>query len=139
MHQFTIGKAARQAGVTLETIRFYERKGLIERPSRPQRSFRHYSMRIVAQVRFIKQAQRLGFSLREVRGLLDLWGDAEADCADVRERAAMKLNEVQGKIVRLQEIELALDDLIERCPREGALKGCPIIETLAHSAERPTE
>src|SRR5918994_4349003 len=94
----TIGQAARQAGCGVETIRFYERQGLIERPAKPAVGFRRYPSEIVDRVRFIRQAQGLGFSLREIDELLSLRTDPAADCADVRSRASAKLDEVVRKI-----------------------------------------
>lgn len=130
----TIGMAARSAGVGVETIRFYERQGLIERPPKDGHSFRRYSEQQIAQIRFIKEAQKLGFSLREAKGLLELWSDPDSDCSEVRARALAKKEEVQGKIDRLLSISMALDRLVADCPRKGALQGCPIIEALAQPA-----
>jgi MerR family mercuric resistance operon transcriptional regulator len=102
MMGMTIGKAARKAGVGVETIRFYERKGLIDRPPRPNvGGFRVYPVETVERIRFIRQAQELGFSLREILELLSLRADPESDCADVRERAEAKLREVTRKIAGL--------------------------------------
>lgn len=133
MTTMTIGKAAMQAGVSAETIRFYERQGLIEQPSRPARSVRRYSGEVVREIRFIKEAQQLGFSLREAGELLDLRADPAADCADVRSRAVAKRDEVREKIERLEQIGSALDALIDQCPGCGDLHRCSIIESLDHA------
>src|SRR3546814_1209070 len=93
MQGVTIGRAARKAGVGVETIRFYERKGLIAQPPKPARAgFRHYPEETVERIRFIRQAQELGFSLREVCELLDLRPDPQADAADVRARATAQIS-----------------------------------------------
>lgn len=134
MHDMTIGRAARKAGVGVETIRFYERKGLIEKPPTPVMSgFRSYPEQTVEQIRFIRQAKELGFSLREVRELLDLRADPQADAADVRARATAKLGDVKEKMRQLRRIENALERLISACPGQGALGCCSIMEGL----ERP--
>ena len=126
----TIGKAAQKAHVNVETIRFYERQGLIEQPPKPDRGARQYAPEVVERVRFIREAQHLGFSLRETRELLALRTDPSADCAEVREQAIAKRNEVQKKIRRLHEISAALDALIASCPGCGTLQACSIMEAL---------
>ncbi|MFQ5784950.1 MAG: MerR family DNA-binding protein [Alphaproteobacteria bacterium] len=132
----TISKAAREAGVGIETIRFYERKRLIEQPPKPESSgFRDYPMETVHRIRFIRQAQEIGFSLREIEELLSLRADPKADCRDVRERATVKLEDVNRKIARLARIRGALEDLIAACPGRGALRACSILATLTDTEE----
>ena len=136
MNDLTIGKAATKAGVGVETIRFYERKGLIEQPPKPlDTGFRVYPEETVQRVRFIRQAQEIGFSLREITELLSLRADPSADCSDVREQATMKLEEVNRKINQLEEIRGALEDLIASCPGRGALRACSIMESLVAATE----
>ncbi len=131
MTEFTISKAAKNAGVGVETIRFYQRKGLIKQPPAPiDGGFRIYPEETVARIRFIRQAQEIGFSLREIAELLSLRADPSADCSDVRERATMKLEEVHRKITQLKKIRGALEDLIAACPGRGALRACSIMESL---------
>ena len=131
MNDMTIGKAAQQAGVGVETVRFYERKGLIERPAKPSAGgFRVYPPETVERIRFIRQAQDLGFSLREVCELLDLRADPQADAADVRARATAKLANVNDKMRQLQRIKDALETLIAACPGHGTLGCCSIMEAL---------
>ncbi len=113
----TIGKAARMAGVGVETIRFYERRGLIEQPPKPALGgFRAYPDETVRRIRFIRQAQELGFSLREIDDLLSLRADPSSDAGDVRERAEAKLTEVNRKIGELERIRTALETLLAACP-----------------------
>lgn len=139
MTAMTIGRLARKAGVGVETIRFYERKGLIEQPRRPRETgYRVYPEETAHRIRFIRQAQELGFSLREVQDLLSLRADPESDSADVRARAAAKLAEVKRKITELERIRAALEDLIAACPGRGALRNCSIMETL-RAGEEPCE
>ncbi len=136
MTALTIGKAARGAGVGVETIRFYERKGLIEQPRKPQDAgFRVYPEETVHRIRFIRQAQELGFSLREIQDLLSLRADPTADAGDVRARATAKLAEVGRKIAELERIRTALEDLIAACPGGGALRSCSIMESLREKEE----
>lgn len=130
MVALTIGKIADQAGVNVETIRFYERQGLIEQPPKPHRSFRHYPPEAIKRVRFIREAQKLGFSLKEISGLLDLRADPSADCQSVRASALAKRGEIESKIKRLKRIDEALESLISHCPREGRVTDCPIIAAL---------
>ena len=131
MNELIIGKAAMKAGVGVETIRFYERKGLIEQPPKPiDGGFRFYPDETISRIRFIRQAQDIGFSLREIDELLSLRADPAADCAHVRERAAAKLEEVERKIDQLGRIRSALNELIAACPGRGALRECSIMASL---------
>jgi MerR family transcriptional regulator, copper efflux regulator len=135
MRPMTIGKAARAAGVGVETLRFYERQRLIVRPSKPpDGGFLRYPPETVERVRFIRQAQGLGFSLREIAELLSLHADPASDCGQVRERAVAKLEDVQRKIGELQRFRRALEELIAACPGRGALRACSIMEALAAGA-----
>jgi MerR family mercuric resistance operon transcriptional regulator len=132
MKDLTIGAAARQAGVGVETIRFYERRGLIEQPPKPPGAgFRVYSPEQVTRIEFIRQAQQIGFSLNETKELLSLRADPRADCSAVRSQAVAKLGQVERKIAQLQEIAAALETLIAACPGSGALEACSILDTLA--------
>jgi len=136
MRAQTIGEAARQAGVGVETIRFYERRGLIERPLKPQGSgFRTYPAEQVRRIKFIRQAQQIGFSLKEIRELLALRADPKADCSMVRQQAVGKLEEVRHKIEQLHRIGSALEGLIAVCPGRGGLQACSILDTLAASGD----
>ena len=131
MDNLTISKTAKQAGVGVETVRFYERKGLIEQPLKPRDGgYRIYSDTVVQQIRFIRHAQELGFSLREIEELLSLRADPNSDCADVRTRASEKLLEVERKIEHLKTMGSALIKVIEACPSRGGLEGCSIIESM---------
>jgi MerR family mercuric resistance operon transcriptional regulator len=127
-----ISTVAKRAGVGVETVRFYERRGLITQPRRPlDGGFRDYPAEIVDRIRFIRQAQDLGFALKEVDELLSLRSDPSTDCADVRERARAKLEEVNQKIVRLIAIRSALEGLVDACPGQGpAARCCSILGAL---------
>lgn len=124
----TIGTLAREAGVNVETIRFYQRKGLMPEPDRPQGSIRRYGADDLGRVRFIKSAQRLGFSLDEVADLLGL--DDGTQCQQAREQALKKLTDVRSRIADLNRIEAALADLVTRCSAQRGRVRCPLIDAL---------
>ena len=139
MEAMTISKAARNAGVGVETIRFYERKGLIDQPLKPlDAGFRVYPEETIHRIRFIRQGQELGFSLREIQELLSLRADPAADAGNVRERATAKLAEVNRKIAELERIRAALETLIAACPGSGAVYACSIIDALVSASEGTT-
>ena len=141
MKSMTIGIAARKAGVGVETIRFYERRGLVDQPPKPGfgGGFRVYPDETVHRVRFIRQAQELGFSLREIDELLSLRADPAKDCGDVRERAEAKLDQVNQKIAHLESIRGALRELIAACPGRGALRGCSIVGAIESADASPSD
>ncbi|MGH9770246.1 MAG: MerR family transcriptional regulator [Candidatus Acidiferrales bacterium] len=131
MEALTIGRAARNAGVHVETIRFYERQGIIKQPPKPNGTgVRVYGDETIARIRFVREAQQLGFSLREIRELLALRANPAADCSNVRDKATAKLHDVQRKIERLRQIGAALEALIVACPARGSLQACSIIDAL---------
>ena len=124
----TIGALAEAADVTVEAVRFYQRKGLIDLPRRPPGSIRRYGPVHASRITFIKSAQRLGFSLQQVAELLRLQDGA--DCAQARAKASEKLTDVQSRLQDLQRIERTLTTLIERCDRAQGDDGCPFITAL---------
>lgn len=126
-----IGELAERTGVGVETVRYYERRGLLPRPARRPGQFRWYGEEAVQRVRFIKHAQRLGFTLREIGELIDLRIEPGAGCGDVRERAEAKLADIEGKLHDLQQMRRALKSLIERCEGNGPIEcGCPIFDAM---------
>jgi MerR family mercuric resistance operon transcriptional regulator len=131
MSALTIGDVAKQAGVRTETLRYYEREGLLASPPRSVSNYRLYPQETVRRVQFIKRAQELGFSLKEVKELLSLRADPTAPCADVRSRALTKISAIDEKIRTLQAMKHALTQLVEVCPGQGATTDCPILESLA--------
>ncbi len=124
----TIGGLADAAGVNVETIRFYQRKGLMHEPDRPLGSIRRYGDADLARVRFIKSAQRLGFSLDEVGDLLKL--EDGSHCTEARKHAEHKLADVRARLADLTRIERVLADLVERCCAARGKVRCPLIATL---------
>lgn len=123
----TIGKLASTAAINVETIRYYERRGLIRQPDKPGVGYRQYDSATLQRVLFIKRAKTLGFSLDEIDSLLAL---SEGQCADVQSLAEQKLIRIKAKLHDLQRLEDALQDLVERCSSNADQMHCPIIETL---------
>ena len=130
MKPLTIGEVARQAGVGVETVRFYERQGLLEEPRRRASAYRQYDEEAVAVLRFIRRAKELGFTLKEVKGLLGLRLDASASPADVRRQAEAKVADIEAKIADLRRMRDVLRKLIRECHGDGAASGCPILGAL---------
>jgi MerR family transcriptional regulator, mercuric resistance operon regulatory protein len=124
-----IGQLAGQSGVHVETIRYYQQLGLMPRPPRQSGSVRRYNADAVGRLRFIKRAQGLGFSLDEVKLLLEL--SVGEHCTETRTLAKEKLKLVKKKIADLRGIESALNTLIRACTRDAGGHGCPIIENLS--------
>jgi len=125
--ELTIGGLAKAAGVNVETIRYYQRIGLVEEPIRPVSGFRRYSPQMVQRIKFVKRAQGLGFKLQEIAELLLL---GEGHCADVRQRAEEKRKRIQSQIEDLKALRDTLDELIGACRRGKDQHRCPIVETL---------
>jgi MerR family mercuric resistance operon transcriptional regulator len=124
----TIGTMAEAAGVNIETIRFYQRKGLMHEPEKNYGRIRRYNEEDLGRLRFIKSAQKLGFSLDEVGELLKL--EDGTRCYDARKLAEQKLADVRQKLNDLQRIELALAQLIEHCVASRGKIACPMIASL---------
>lgn len=128
IEKLTIGKLAQASLVGVETIRFYERRGLILQPKK-QGSFRYYSPELIDRVRFIKRAQELGFTLKEVKELLDLKIKNQSRCSDVLEKTNNKIIEINEKIKDLKKMRKSLEGLAKCCKSsEMPLSDCPILE-----------
>lgn len=132
MKPLTIGAVARLAEVGVETIRFYQREGLIEVPSRRESGYRKYPEETVRRLRFIKRAKELGFALKEIKELLTLRVDlsSSATCNAVRKLAEEKIADVRGKIKTLQRMEGVLVQLVGSCRNRAVTSDCPILEVL---------
>ena len=130
MDSLTISKVAKRAGINLQTVRYYERQGLLAPVSRTDAGYRIFSSDAVRRIRFIKRAQELGFSLKEIKELLSLRIDAHTTQADIRKRTRTKIADVEQKILHLQAIHASLLRMAEDCSGCGALKDCPILESL---------
>lgn len=128
LNSLTIGALARAAEVNVETIRFYQRKGLLMQPDRPVGGIRRYGSSDVARVRFIKSAQRLGFSLEDVAQLLRL--EDGTHCQEAAELGATRLADVRTRLVDLQRMETALSQLLAACRMRHGEVSCPLIAAL---------
>jgi Hg(II)-responsive transcriptional regulator len=136
MDQVTLrtGEVAARAGVNVQTLRYYERRGLLEEPRRRSSGYREYPPEAVQLIRFVKRAQELGFTLAEIEDLLRLRADRNASCGEVRSRADSKIEDIEQKIRHLRAMKRALAVLVASCAIEGTTRRCPILEVLD---ERP--
>lgn len=132
MDSMGIGTLARRAGVSIDTVRYYERDGLLSPRSRSASGYRRYSDVEVSRLRFIRRAQALGFSLKEVKELLAISG--QRDVARVKRRAQQKLADVEQRIAELERVRNGLSDLIKECPGHGQAADCPILKALGGEA-----
>ena len=130
MSGLTSGDVAKQAKVHIETLRYYERRGLVARPPRSLSNYRLYSQDAVRRVQFVKRAQQLGFSLKEIKELLSLRAAPKAKCTDVRERAEAKIKDIEERIRSFQAMKKALLKLVAECSWHGPITDCPILESL---------
>ncbi len=130
MRALKIGQVARQAGVGVETVRFYEREGLLDQPTRLDSGYRQYDEEAVARLRFIRRAKDLGFTLKEIKELFELSQDPDATPADVRRRATAKIADVEARVRDLHRIQEALRELVNSCSGHGPLESCPILRAL---------
>ena len=130
MDRFTIGEVAQHAHVRIETLRYYERIGLVAPPPRNGANYRLYPQETVRRVQFIKRAQALGFSLKEIIELLALRATPETPCADVRRRAFDKITAIDEKIRMLHAMKQTLAQLVAACSGQGEFTDCPILASL---------
>jgi MerR family mercuric resistance operon transcriptional regulator len=130
MQTLRTGELARRANVNVETLRFYERQGLLPKPPQRASGYREYPLEAVGLVQFIKRAQVLGFSLREVTELLDLRQVPRATCGDVVVLARRKIEEIDAKMSNLRAMRMALHKLLKGCTGTAPIAQCPIIESL---------
>ena len=130
--EMTIGKVAQSAGLAIDTVRYYEREGLLEKPARTASGYRHYRPDAVARLRFIRQAKELGFSLREIKELLSLRVTPGKSCADVKAHAEAKIADVDRRLASLKRVRGALMKLASACTGKGPISQCPILEVLEH-------
>jgi Hg(II)-responsive transcriptional regulator len=124
------GEVAAQAGVNAQTLRYYERRGLLKQPERRRSGYREYPPDTIAIIRFIKHAQELGFTLTEVEELLRLRDDQHGSCSEVRAAAQAKMEDIEQKIRCLRAIRDALELLVSSCTSDDSVRRCPILEAL---------
>lgn len=126
----SIGQVAKLSGLSVETIRYYEKEGLIEQPERKESGYRQYNGEIIDRLSFILQAKELGFSLKEISELLSIKSDANTVCSDVKQLAQEKLTHIESKLKMLQRMQKSLKKLIDVCPGKAPINDCPILEAL---------
>jgi MerR family mercuric resistance operon transcriptional regulator len=132
--KLTIGILAKETGVGVETVRFYERKGLIKQPSKRGLSYRQYVPDDIKRIIFIKRAQELGFTLKEIQNLLNLNTNPRTTCSDVKERAISKVQEVKAKIKDLQRMKATLEEMVGSCGEsKKAVSECRILDCFESS------
>ena len=124
----TIGTLARKAGVNIETIRYYQRRGLLQEPPKPVEGYRLYPLDSVQRILFIKRAQRLGFSLEEIINLLQL---GTGNCSETKALAMQKLSAIETRLEDLEKMKRTLQDLVQRCESGAGDADCPIVSSLA--------
>ncbi len=130
MESLTIGRLAKKAGVNLETVRFYERRGLLPRPPRSSSGYRLFPADAARRLRFIRRAQELGFSLKEIGELLSLRVSRRTTSATIRARTEAKITDIEQKIMSLESIKKTLQKLTGVCDGCAPLSDCPILESL---------
>jgi len=130
MQTLSISQIARRAGVGIDTVRYYEREGLIPQPPRRPSGYRDYPLATVDRLRFIRRAKELGFTLSEITELLSLSADRRSDMRGVRRKAETKLAQVEQKLAELNRVRRGLKTLIAACPGHGELDHCPILAAL---------
>ena len=130
MNALRIGQVAKEANVNIQTIRYYERNNLIPAPPRTESGYRQYSQDHVARVKFIKRAQELGFSLKEIVELLSLKVESDTICSDMQKQAEAKIITIETKIQMLQRINQTLTDLVNSCRENKLTNECPILTVL---------
>lgn len=121
---------AKRGEVGIETVRFYERQGLLEIPERKASGYRRYGEKTIQILRFIRRAKELGFTLKEIKTLLDLRSDESSPRTEVRRQAKRKIEEIDAKIADLQRMREGLKSLVGKCHGNGSVVGCPIMEAL---------
>lgn len=130
MKPLTIGQVAGRAEVGVETVRFYEREGLLEEPRRKASGYRQFDEQAVDRIRFIRRAKELGFTLKEIKELLDMRVEPTSTCADVKRRAEAKIEDVEERIRSLQKMKRALVKITKQCRGDGPAGECPILDAL---------
>jgi len=135
--EFTIGKLAELAQVNVQTIRYYERRGLLRDPKRTASNYRVFGGDTLRRVRFIKRAQELGFTLTEIKELLELRASPRSCCEDVRSRSKEKIRDIDEKVKSLEGMRRALAELVRACSGRGPVTECPILESLEDEKEQP--
>lgn len=127
MTAMKIGEIARRSGVGIETIRYYEREGLLLEPVRRPSGYRQYDESTVERLEYIRQAKELGFTLAEIKELLELSFVAHEGCNHIRQRAETKVADIEGKIRSLQQMKRSLGKIVDRCRAKNSKDACPLV------------
>ena len=139
MSTFNIGRLAELAGVNIDTIRYYERARLLAPAARSSSGYRQYGKSELERLRFIRRSKELGFTLVEIKELLSLTNDRHSDMRGVKRKAEQRLSQVERKISELLQVKRGLKKLIDACPGQGELRGCPIVAALSGNDDRSGE
>ncbi len=126
MSVLKIGEVAKRSDVAIETVRYYERQGLLAEPDRRPSGYRQYDDSVVSRLLFIRRIKDLGFTLAEIKELLGLWFDSKTRCEHVRQRAEQKIDDIEGKIRSLQKMKRSLKRVIGQCENRNAIDECPL-------------
>ncbi len=126
MSALKIGEVAKRSEIEIETIRYYERQGLLAEPDRRPSGCRQYDESVVSRLQFIRNAKELGFTLAEIKELLGLWFDVNTKCVHVRQRAEQKITNIEDKIRSLQKMKRSLEKIISQCENRDAVGDCPL-------------
>ncbi|MFQ5442278.1 MAG: heavy metal-responsive transcriptional regulator [Thermodesulfobacteriota bacterium] len=126
----TIGRLAATAGVNVQTVRYYERRGLLMPAGRKASGYRLYGADSVRRIKFIRRAKELGFTLDEIKGLLDLRVESPSSCAKVKKKASEKLEVVEERIKALKSVKRVLKGLVDSCEKRRSTEECPILKTI---------
>jgi MerR family mercuric resistance operon transcriptional regulator len=137
MERISVGQLAKKAGVNVETVRYYERIGLMPRPQRLASGYRVYTSEDVTRLQFIKHAKKFGFTLNEIRELLSLKVDSKCNCEDIRLRAEEKIRDITEKIDHLQRIRNVLNQLVIACKLRQPTSECPILKAIDKEETSP--
>jgi MerR family transcriptional regulator, copper efflux regulator len=131
---YSIGKVAKQSGFSIDTIRYYEQQGLLPEPERRASGFRYYDDSVFIRLRFIQNAKRLGFTLKEIEQLAQLSQNEMHGVKAIREQTQQHLDSIEAKIQKLKNIQQALTKLVNACPGHGSIDACPIVQALLDDA-----
>lgn len=131
-----IGEVAKQSNVGIETIRYYEREGLLPEPERRPSGYRQYDESVVSRLTFIRRAKELGFTLAEIKELVGLWFDTSTRCEHVRSKAEQKIAGIEDKIRSLQKMKRSLKKVISKCASRDTVEDCPLLEGLDNNGKK---
>jgi Hg(II)-responsive transcriptional regulator len=127
MKLMRIGEVAKCSGVGIETIRYYEREGLLAAPKRQPSGYRQYDESVIARLQFVRRTKELGFTLAEIKELLSLWFNVSTKCVHIRQRAKQKIDDIDEKLRSLQKMKRSLKKIVAECETRSSVKACPLL------------